>query len=491
MLTKSDYIKYLQCKKYLWLNKLRPELLPEETDDNLKRTFESGFEVEEYAYKLFPEGVNVKIGDIEEAKLKTRKLIKDNTPVIFQATISGRRLFCRSDIIRFNQLSNNWDIIEVKSATEVKDIYIDDLAFQKICYEEAGLSVGRTLVLYINNEYVKSGDINPNELLNEVDVTTEVNDKIEETRLEIDNALKVLQIRDEPEIQVLRQCNNPYSCPFIPYCWKDFPDHSIYSIAGALGRKKLEALLDEGVMEVKDIPEELLTNDKLKKHHYVVSNNVVHIEKDNIEKELGVIEYPIYYLDYETFAPVIPIIDGYRPYQRIVFQYSLHIQESPDSELKHFYFLAKDLRDPSVEMAKTLAERIGKTGSVIAWNMGFEKGCNTEMGERAPEYQQFFEDINNRMYDLMHVFKKGFYVHKEFHGSASLKKVLPVVVPELSYGELDISEGMTASNSWGDMVTKDMSQEEMDKIYNDLLEYCELDTLAMVRILERLNLLIK
>lgn len=211
------------------------------------------------------------------------------------------------------------------------------------------------------------------------------------------------------------------------------------------------------------------------------------IEKDNIEEELSVIEYPIYYLDYETFAPVIPIIDGYRPYQRIVFQFSLHIQESPGSELKHFYFLAKDLADPSVEMAKTLAERIGKTGSVIAWNMGFEKGCNTEMGVRAPEYQQFFEDVNNRMYDLMHVFKKGFYVHKEFHGSASLKKVLPVVVPELSYDVLDIHEGMAASNSWGDMATKDMSQEEKDKIYNDLLEYCELDTLAMVKILEKLN----
>ena len=486
MLTKSNYITYLQCKKYLWLNKLRPELLPEDTDDNLKRTLESGFEVEKYAYKLFSEGVNVKIDDIEEAKSETRKLIKDNTPVIFQATISGRRLFCRSDIIRFNPADSSWDIIEVKSATEVKDIYIDDLAFQKICLEETGLRVGRLLVLHINNEYVKNGDISPSELLIEVDVTEEVKNKAEDTRLAIEDALKVLQIKDEPEIQVLRQCNNPYDCPFIPYCHKDFPDHSIYSIAGALGKKKLEVLLDEGVMEVKDIPPELLTNDKLRKHHYVVSNNVVHIEKDNIEEELSVIEYPIYYLDYETFAPVISIIDGYRPYQRIVFQYSLHIQESPDSELKHYYFLAKDLSDPTKAMAETLAERIGSSGSVIAWNMGFEKGCNTEMGERTSEYQQFFEDVNNRMYDLMHVFKKGFYVHKEFHGSASLKKVLPVVVPELKYSELDISEGMTASNSWGDMVTKDMSQKEKDKIYNDLLEYCELDTLAMVKILERL-----
>jgi hypothetical protein len=487
MLTKSDYIKYIQCKKYLWLNKFRPELLSEEVDNNLQRAFADGYAVEEVAYKLYPGGVVASEGEIREAIAKSIKLMDAKTPVIFQATVSGAGLFCRSDIIKYNSADNAWDIVEVKSATEVKDIYVDDLAFQKICFGEAGYKVGRILVVHINNEYVKKGDINPHELLTEVDITEKIKEKEEETKLEIENAFRVLYIKDEPEIQVLRQCTNPYECPFIPYCHRDFPDHSIYSIAGALGKKKLELLIDEGIMEVKDIPEELLTNDKLKKHYYTVNNNVAHIEKDNIKKELSNIEYPVYYLDYETFSPAIPIIDGYRPYQRIVFQYSLHVQEEPNGELKHYYFLAKDLEDPTKAMSESLSKIIGNIGSVIAWNMGFEKGCNTEMGERASEYQMFYEDINNRMYDLMHVFKKGFYVHKEFYGSASLKKVLPVVVPELSYNELDISEGMTASNSWGDMVTKDMSQEEKDKIYNGLLEYCELDTLAMVKILDKLN----
>lgn len=487
MLTKSNYIQYLQCKKYLWLNKFRPEILPDEIDDNLKRTFESGYEVESFAYKLFLGGVNAGEGDIQEMKAKTLRLIKDKTPIIFQATISGSRLFCRADIVRYNELIDGWDIVEVKSSTEVKDIYIDDLAFQKICFEEAGLRVGRVILIHINNQYVKNGDINPHELFTEVEISEEVNEKLEETRLEIENALAVLKIKDEPEIQILRQCSDPYECPFVAYCWKDFPDHSIYSIAGALGKKKLEKLLAEGVMEVKDIPPELLTNDKLRKHHYAVSNNIAHIEKDNIEKEIEDIEYPIYFLDYETFGPVIPILDGYRPYQRVVFQYSLHVLETPKAELQHYYFLAKDLKDPTKEMAKSLREHIGDEGSVIAWNMGFEKGCNSEMGERASEYQSFFKDVNRRMRDLMHVFKKGFYVHKEFHGSASLKKVLPVLVPDLSYGVLDIHEGMTASNSWGDMVSKNMSQDEKDKIYNDLLKYCELDTFAMVRILEELR----
>jgi hypothetical protein len=158
------------------------------------------------------------------------------------------------------------------------------------------------------------------------------------------------------------------------------------------------------------------------------------------------------------------------------------VQEKKDGDIKHYDYLAKDLTDPTKGLSESLVNIIGKKGTIVAWNMSFEQGCNDEMGERETEYQLFYQDINNRMYDLMEVFKKGFYVHKDFQGSASLKKVLPVVVPRLSYGDLNIGDGMLASNTWGDMVTTEMKQEDKDKIYNDLLNYCELDTLAMVEI---------
>ena len=493
MLTKSDYIKYIQCKKYLWLNKFKKEILPEELDDNLKRLFESGYKIEDIAYKLYPNAVNAEAEEknIKEMILKTKHLMKEKAPIIFQATISGKNLFARADIIRYNKEMGAWDIIEVKSATEIKDIYIDDLSFQKICFEKAGVKVGKIFLMHVNNQYIKDGEIDPQEFFIINEITEAVNENLEETNIQIKNALEILKIKEEPDVQILRQCKKPYTCPFIFYCWKDFPDHSIYSIGSSLiNEKNLKTLLDAGIIEIKDIPSELLKKEKLIKHHHAVKHDLVHIEKENIKEELSEIKYPIYYLDYETYAPAIPIIDAYRPYQRVVFQYSLHVQESPNSELKHYYFLANDLPDPTIALSKTLAERIGKTGSVIAWNMGFEKGCNTEMGRRAPEYQEFYEDINNRTVDLMIVFKKGFYVHKEFRGSASLKKVLPVLVPELSYNDLDIGEGMLASNTWGDMVTKNISQEEKDEIYNNLLAYCELDTLAMVKILEKLNIII-
>jgi hypothetical protein len=160
-------------------------------------------------------------------------------------------------------------------------------------------------------------------------------------------------------------------------------------------------------------------------------------------------------------------------------------------KVEHYDFLAKDKDDPSRELATSLQKLIGKTGSLIAWNMGFEKDCNTQMGERAPEFADFFQNINERMYDLMEVFRKGYYVHKDFFTSASLKKVLPAVVPELDYGVLNIAEGMTASNSWGDTITKNLTEKQKEKIYDDLLAYCELDTLAMVKILEKLKEIVK
>lgn len=487
MLTKSDFVKYLQCSKYLWLHKHRKDLIPAEIDENLQKIFDEGYHIESYAYKLFPGGVNAQVEGFKESISLTKDLMTKKTPIIFQPTISGRELFCRGDIIKLNADGKSWDICEVKSATSVKDINIHDLAFQKICFESVGYKIGKIHLVFINNQYVRQGDIEPEKLLQLEDITEQVQYLEEEIKLEIIKALAIIKQTDEPMTRILWQCNEPYDCAFINYCWKDIPDHSIYEIAGGLTETKLNLLLDEGILEIKDIPDGIITSVAGLRHHHAVKHETVHIEPENIQAELAQPQYPLYFLDYETYAPGVPLFDGYKPYQRMTFQYSLHIQETPGGELKHYAYLAKDWEDPSFGLATELKKLIGATGSVIAWNMGFEKSCNSEMGERYPEFVSFFENINNRMFDLMQVFKKGYYVHKDFHGSASLKKVQPVLVPELSYGDLAIHEGGTASNRWGKMIKPETSEEARAETYDNLLKYCELDTLAMVRILEELR----
>ncbi|NQV12761.1 MAG: DUF2779 domain-containing protein [Parcubacteria group bacterium] len=487
MLTKSDFIKFIQCKKYLWLFKNRKDLLPEEVDENLQKIFAEGYKIETYAYKLFPEGQNAQVEEFKESIFKTTKLVEEKAPTIFQPTFSAKNLFCRCDILKLADNGESHDIYEVKSSTSVKDINIYDMAFQKICSEGAGLKVGKIFIYHINNKYVRAGEIEPDKLLELEDVTDQVKHLEEETKLQIEKALKIIEGKDEPDQRILKQCDKPYECTLLGHCWKDIPKKSIYSIAGRLNEKKLNMLLDEGIVEIKDIPEGVVTSKAGLRHLNAEKTGEVHIEKDNIKDELEKLEYPLYFLDYETFYPGVPLFDGYRPYQHMTYQYSLHVQEKEGAELKHYEYLAKGWEDPSPGLAKELKKLIGKKGTVLAWNMSFEKGCNREMGERYPEFAEFFEDINNRMFDLMSIFRKGFYVHKDFHGGASIKKVLPVLCPDLSYSEMDIHEGATASNKWGDMIDPETSKQDAEKIYNDLIKYCELDTFAMVRILEELR----
>ncbi|MFH0923612.1 MAG: DUF2779 domain-containing protein, partial [Candidatus Falkowbacteria bacterium] len=291
--------------------------------------------------------------------------------------------------------------------------------------------------------------------------------------------------RVEPEVRIVKQCNNPYPCMFIQYCWKDIPEHNIYNVYPT--EKEIHRLLDDNIVDLADVPAGVITKDKYKRYYEANQADKVLIDKPAIKAEIAKYEYPLYYLDYETNAPGIPIFDGYRPYQRMTFQYSLHVQEKLGGEVKHYEYIADKDEDPSPGLAESLSKLIGPKGSVIAWYKSFEAGCNTEMGERYPEYVNFFNDINSRLLDLMEFFSNGYYVDKGFFGSASLKKVLPVFVPHLSYNELNIQEGMAASDSWPILIGSDLDEQEKKDLKNDMLKYCELDTFALVKILEKLT----
>lgn len=483
MLTKSDFIKYTQCCKYLWLYKNRRE----DFDDTAGRIFDEGYDVESYACKLFPGGVSAFDDDIPAAVIKTKQLIKSGQKIIFQPTISNWKLFCRSDIIKQNPKTGEWDIYEVKSSTEIKEIHLVDLAFQKICFEEADIKIDKLHIVYVNNKYIRQGGINSEEFLCCTDVTSKVIDLIEQVGIDIQLAHKVLENKGEPEVMILKQCHSPYVCGFKDYCWKHIPEDSIYDIAGSLTREKLELLLNKGIIEIKDVPAGMVTKPNGLRHLNAVKTEKVFIDTKAIKKELSMLEYPLYFLDYETFAPAIPLFDGYKPYQRVVFQYSLHIKRSPLAELEHYEYLNREIKDPTNELAESLFNVVGQEGSFISWNKSFEMGCNSEMGTRCEKYADFLNSVNGRMYDLMQCFKKGYYVHKDFKCSASIKRVMPVLVPKLSYKALNIQEGGTASESWLKVADSKISQEEKDKLAQDMLDYCQLDTLAMVEIFEVLN----
>ncbi|MCU0679168.1 MAG: DUF2779 domain-containing protein [Planctomycetes bacterium] len=485
IISKSDYLKYYQCPKALWLYKNRKELIPADYDESKAGVVLSGAAVEEEAYKLFPDGVRINRRGFKDAIEETTRLVLAKTPVIFQPSFWSEDLYSRADIIKYVPADNTWEIYEVKSATSLKKEYLPDVAFQKITLEAAGLKVSKAFVIYINKDYVRQGAVEPAKLFLTADVTALVNGLIDKTRFAIEDMGKLIGEGEEPQVRIVKQCEDPYPCMFIGYCWRAIPAHSIYNVY--FNAETINEMLDRGIVELADVPAGVIVKPKYARYHRALKEDRIRINKNAIRKELDHYRYPLYFLDYETNSPAVPMFDDYRPYQRIIFQYSLHVLEKPGGELKHYAYLDDKPGDPSPRLAAKLKGEVGKDGSVIAWFKIFEEGCNREMGERYPAYAKFFESVNGRLLDLMDFFAKGYYVDKDFYGSASLKKVLPVIAPHLSYEELNIREGLAASASWPKITGGDLKAGEREELKSDMLAYCKLDTLAMVEIFRILN----
>ncbi|MEJ2606697.1 MAG: DUF2779 domain-containing protein [Anaerolineales bacterium] len=230
-------------------------------------------------------------------------------------------------------------------------------------------------------------------------------------------------------------------------------------------------------------------SDRQTLHMLAVKQGKPLIDIAAIKDELDRLQYPLYFLDYETYNPAVPLFDGYKPYQPIVFQYSLHVIAEPGSVPEHFECLITEQGDPGNKVVQHLIQHMGRSGSVVVWNKTFEAGRNKEMAQMYPEYGDFLLGVNDRMYDLMDPFSKGYYVHPDFRGSASIKNVLPVLVDDgaLNYDDLPISRGDDAMLAWADIMTGRIPGEKISETRENLLRYCELDTLAMVRIWEVLS----
>ncbi len=488
-LTKTDFKEYLLCGKCLWLKKKKPELYVEgEFSLFLKKLIKDGYEVEKYVQQLFPNGVFVG-GDREHLVKKTQELLKE-TRTIFQATFeTDAGLFVKLDILKFNTETNKWDIYEVKASSKIKtDLqhnHIKDITFQTIVAEKAGVDIGDSYIVLINKNYIRSGAVNVDELFVFEKVTEEVNEEKETVLKEIDDALDLLG-RDDVS---LNECGCLYKsdgqkCDCFYLFNPKVPEYSVHNI---FQKNKLRLLINDNIFDIKDIPDEFeLTKPQQDKVTLQKTGRPM-INKLAISETLSSLQYPIYFLDYETYASPIPLLDGYKTNQNIVFQYSLHRLDK-DGTLEHFEYLANDLENATSGLLKSLKENLGSVGSVLVWYEVFEKGRNKELAELHPEYSEFMEDVNNRIYDLMKVFKKD-YLHPDFKGSASIKKVLPVMLPELSYKTLNIQNGTMALSEWEKMINSGLSEDEREEIQKNLLAYCKLDTLAMVEIFNKLKML--
>ena len=501
IISKTIFLDYVFCPRNTWLKLNKKELFEKfELSAFEQNLMEQGNEVEKEARKLFPGGIEVtETGD--EAVERTKELMGAKTPCIFQATFIVDGFIARNDALVWDAQNSCWDLYEIKGTNSIKEggtdhNHIDDLTFQASVLSRADVPVGRYFLVHLNKEYVRFGALNTKELFLIEDQTENVLDGLPLVEEQMETAKEYLTKKKEPPRE---DCKCLYKgrsshCTTFRYSFDGVvPSYSVHDISriGA-SKKKLESLIEQRIFDIADVPADLELSDIQTNQIAVHRRGKSIIDLDGIASELTELKFPLYFFDYETFAPAIPIFDGYRPYQRIPFQFSLHILRKPDeTEMEHIEYLHPKKSDPSTNIANLLEEHIGGVGTVITWNKSFEKGVNNELAMRNPEHKATIERVNGILYDLMDVFKKQHFVHPEFRGSTSIKKVLPALVPELSYKDLGIKEGGQASNSWGEMLSPATSPEVSAQIAKDLKIYCGLDTYAMYAIWEKLYKMLK
>ena len=485
-LSKSTFIRGLQCEKSLYLYKHHYNL-KDPTPTSLQAVFDQGTNIGLLAQSLFPNGVDASPENhfkMVESVGKTHDFISQGQTIIYEATFLYNDVLAALDVLVKDH--DGWKAFEVKSSTKVFETYVKDAAIQYYTITNSGIDLKDISIVLINNQYTKDGELDLHQLFRIESVYDQVLDYLPRIPNEVRRLKNVIESPDIPQVDIGNHCTDPYDCDFKGTCWKHIPEYSVFDISRLNKDKKFD-LYNQGVLTLHDI--DLSQTDLNPNQVLQVKSEIsgsTHIDIDEIRNFTSELNYPLYFLDFETIGPAVPIYEGSRPYQQLVFQYSLHIRETSTSEIEHREYLADPTEDPRIGFIEQLIQDCAKSGDILVFNISFERGKLNDLIESFPEYSNELRGIVNRLKDLMIPFQQKWYYTPEMRGSYSIKSVLPALIPELSYNDLDIKEGGTASNTFLSMVNGTF-EGDVEETRKQLLEYCELDTYAMVKILDVLK----
>jgi hypothetical protein len=458
----------------------------DELSDMQKAIFKRGTNVGELAHKLFPGGVIAAEGDppnYEKAIRRTKELIDNGTKVIYEAAFLFNEVLSIADIVVMEK--GGAKIFEVKSSTSISETYLNDASLQYYVISSLGIRVKDFSIIYINNQYVRKGNLNLQELFTTESVLRFILPLQKSVKEHVNRFKKILLKKQMPNIDIGEYCNKPYTCSFYNYCREHIPENSVFDFSGMHSEKKYE-LYRDGIISLNDVPEDYSLNKNNRLQLEVYKTNKPVIDKIAIKSFVSDLKYPLYFMDFETFQPAVPLFNNSKPYQQIPFQYSVFLKKEKNSEPSHYEFLAEPGEDPRKKFTENLLKTTKGKGDVLVYNRAFEVTRLNEIARDFPEYADEIEKFILRIKDLMVPFQKKYYYAPEMKGSYSIKAVLPALVPELSYDNLEINEGGLAS------IAYESQQTETDlmiiaEIKQQLLEYCKMDTFGMVRILEKLE----
>ena len=491
-LSKSRYTRGIQCPKMLWMDNHLPEKFDPEVMN--QAVLDTGSAVGDLAMGYY--------GDFVEVPFRegSKQSMIDDTARFYEDALAGRGPvniaeasfaydgnFCSVDILRVEP--DGVHIVEVKSSTHINEIYYHDMAFQTWVLAHCGLAVKSVSLMHLNYNYVREGDIDLKGLFTVEDCSLQVAELLPDVEANVPALKAIADAQEEPSFDISPSCNKPYPCGYRGYCWRDLPKPNVFDL-NRITAKKAFGLRERGIVSMGDLASSktrLFPRQKAQVRCEVDDVEVI-IDKPKVAAFLDTLRYPLYFLDFETFAPAVPLFDGTHPFQQIPTQYSLHVVRKPGGKPEHFEFLAEAGADPRRSVAEHLVADIPAGVCTLAYNMSFERGRIKEMAKAFPDLAEHLLSINEGMVDLIKPFQDGSYYVRSMGGSNSIKAVLPALFPndpELDYHALDLvhngSEASAAFEGLGEM-----DPEEAAFVRERLLRYCELDTLAMVRLWEKL-----
>jgi hypothetical protein len=486
-LSKSLYMTGLQCHKALWLHKYQPELrdgVPSEQESML----DFGAEVGRYAQELFPGGILVPYDDLSHSQqlAMTKDAILNGASTLYEGAFSYNDVFIKADILHLGP--DGWELYEVKNSASLKEHYLDDIAIQHYVISGTGLHLAKACLVHLNTDYVRHGPINVQQLFKIVYLTYKIPERQGEVKEKL-SAMKAMLQNDMPETDIGPNCDDPYPCAFHDHCWKHIPKSSVFDLRGQ-GRPNAFDLYRRGTVRMEDVPADALGwRQRLQLDGIIYKKN--RIDKAAVKAFLHSLWYPLCFLDFETTYMVpIPLFDGMRPYEQLPFQFSLHVIEKEGAEPVHYAFLAKDLKNPCEEFLSNLLAVIPPGACILTWNKTFEVQRLQGLAIRFPKKSAEVNAVIENVRDLMVPFRDKSIYHWRFNGSYSIKNVLPALVDGYSYENLPINSGDMASAAWVRMI-QEPGLDEQQRLFSELLEYCHLDTLAMVLIWQKMHAMLE
>ena len=485
-LSKSRFLAGLQCLKRLYLECCHSDLA-DPIDPSQQAIFDAGTAVSELARERFPGGTLVEEPYFAHAQAaaSTLALLSDPcVPALYEAAFAFEGVGTRVDIL-LRCGDGRFDLIEVKSTASAKQSHIPDVAVQMYAVEGSGIPIRRAYLMHINNAYVyQGGDHNLDELFSLTDVTEEARAYAAE---EMPHALaqmwESLQMTETLDIGTGRHCTTPHQCPFFGHCHQDEPEQPIRHLPG-LRQKNYELLKESGIEDIGSIPPDFtgLTQLQRRVRESVISGRP--FVGPDLASRLGEVDFPASFLDFETLSLAVPMFAGTRPYERIPFQWSLHVMDSGGG-LSHRWFLDDGPGDPRERFINSLLVSVPAQGTLLAYS-SYEATVMKALAEAFPQYEARLLDLCDRVVDLLQIIR-GNYYHPEFHGSFSIKSVLPALVPDMAYDDLEIPDGLAASATYARLIAGESPQSGRDRTRAALLAYCERDTEAMVRVFKALT----